>query len=126
VLARAFAFAGEHDRARALLDQIAAEDPESVDARGLLGEVAIMAGDTAAADSADSWLAGTRVFPPGLPLYYRAAIAARRGAPDHALRYLELLPSRAHPHDFLQFHVDPALVSLRNEPAFRSILIPKG
>jgi len=127
VLARAWSFAGQHLRARALLEQLVVENPASVDAHGLLGQTALRSSDERTAAAADAWLERqTDVFPPGLPRFYRATLAAIRGEPQRALDLLESLPSRAHPHDFLQFHVDAALASLRAEPRFRAILTPRS
>jgi DNA-binding SARP family transcriptional activator/TolB-like protein len=127
VLARAFDFVGQRGQALSLLERLVAEDSTSVDARGVFGQVHTRLGNLAAANAVDAWMARqTNQFPPGLPLYYRATLAALRGDNEAALQFIEALPSRAHPLDFLHFHVDPALASLRREPTFRRLLTPRG
>lgn len=127
MVARAHAFAGDVARARSLLASAVTANPASVDAHGLYGQVASWLGDHPTAAAMDAWLARqTGSFPPGLPTYYRATLAALRGDADRAFALLNALPSRAHPHDFLQFHVDPALAQLRSDQRLRQLLTPKG
>ena len=127
VLARALEFTGDFAGARTLLARLAENDTANLDFRGMLGVLAVREGDQATAMKAEAWLtAQETVFPPGLPLLYRAEMAALRGDTSLALDLVDALPQRAHPHDFLQFHLDPAFVPIRGTERFRRLLAPKG
>ncbi len=110
VLALALELDGRLDDAYALLTELAALDSTSVDFRGALGVVAVRREMTALASETETWLRRqTDGFPRGLPLLYRARIAAVRGDTAQAGVLLRALPHGVHPLDFLQFHLDPAL-----------------
>jgi hypothetical protein len=59
-------------------------------------------------------------------MLYRAEIAAVMGDTARALDLIDALPQGAHPYDFLQFHLDPALERLRDTERFRRLLAAKG
>jgi hypothetical protein len=127
VLARALEFTGALAAARDLLVGLVESDTASVDFRGMLGVVAARLGDRALVAGTDAWLvARTDVFPPGLPILYRAEIAAVMGDTTRALVLIEAFPQGAHPYDFLQFHLDPALERLRDTERYRRLLAAKG
>jgi hypothetical protein len=118
---------GDLGTARSMLDALIASDTARVDYRGAAGVVAARQGDTAAVSATDAWLAARPVqFPPGLPVLYRAKIAAVRGDTARALELIAALPHGAHPLDFPQFHIDPAFRGLRSNAVFRRLLVPKG
>lgn len=118
---------GELEKARSMLDALVASDSARVDYRGAAGVVAARQGDTTAVAATDAWLAARPVrFPPGLPVLYRAKIAAVRGETARALEHIAALPHGAHPLDFPQFHIDPAFRSLRSNAVFRRMLVPRG
>jgi TolB-like protein len=118
---------GELGRARSMFDALVAFDTARVDYRGASGVVAARQGDTASVSATDAWLAARPVqFPPGLPMLYRAKVAAVRGDTARALELIAALPHGAHPLDFPQFHLDPAFRSLRANAVFRRMLVPRG
>lgn len=118
---------GDLAKARSMLDALVASDSARVDYRGAAGVVAARQGDTTAAGAIAAWLAARPVqFPPGLPVLYRAKIAAVSGDPARALELIGQLPHGAHPLDFPQFHIDPAFRSLRSNAVFMRMLVPRG
>jgi hypothetical protein len=126
VLARSLELTGEFGEALALARTLSREDAGNVDYRGLLGVLHARSGDMPAADTIDAWLSLRRDwFPPGLAQLHRARIAAVRGDAEGAIRLIESLPGGAHPYDVLEFHVDPAFASLRDDAAFQRFLRPR-
>jgi len=118
---------GDLAKARTMLDALVAADTARVDYRGAAGVVAARQGDSAVVSETDAWLATRPVqFPPGLPVLYRAKIAAVRGDSARALELIGQLPHGAHPLDFPQFHIDPAFRGLRANAVFRRMLVPRG
>jgi hypothetical protein len=80
---------GDLGKARSMFDALIASDTARVDYRGAAGVVAARQGDTAAVFATDAWLAARPVqFPPGLPVLYRAKIAAVRGDTARALELI--------------------------------------
>jgi hypothetical protein len=124
---QALVLLGEDRDARAVFEVLARERPASADARGILGFLAARMGDQAAAQRAVDWL-GRAANPssPGLTSYYLAAISAVRGDTATALDLIERLPGGSHPHNFLQFHIDPLLAGVRNTERFQRFLRPRG
>jgi len=100
--------------------------PKSVRMRGLLGAAAARAGDRPVAAAAERWIRDQPgVIPAGLPIYFLAAIAANRGDTAAALDLIEGLPYGSHPNEFIEFHMDPVLAPLREEPRFLRFLRPR-
>lgn len=93
-------------------------------------EISVLAarlGDRAEAMAADAWLARhPPMFPPGLPQFARARIAAALGERDRAMTLIETLPFRSHPVDIVFFHSDPAFASLRTDERWVRFLKPRG
>jgi DNA-binding SARP family transcriptional activator/TolB-like protein len=125
--ARALEFLGRHAESLAILETLARSVSENVDVRGSLGVLAARMGDRTRARDTETWLR-TRppAFPIGLPLLYRAQIAAVLGDTTRALSMLRQLPHEAHPLDILHFHADPALKSLRATATMQRWLVPRG
>lgn len=124
---RVLEWLGRHDEARARAEALARRDSLSIDAQGSLGLVAAHMGDRDTAERVERWLAAQPPrFPKGLPILYRAQIAAVRGDTSAALAALGILPHGVHPLDVLHFHTDPALASLRTSDVMRRWLVPRG
>ena len=118
---------GRLDSARVVVRQLLRDEPHYIEARGQLGVLAARLGDRAEAMAADAWLARhPPTFPPGLPQFARARIAAALGERDRAMTLIETLPFRSHPVDVVFFHSDPAFASLRNEERWTRFLKPRG
>lgn len=118
---------GRGEEARAEAEALVRRDSTSIDARGTLGIIAARSGDLASAATIDQWLAARpHRFPLGLPVLYRAQIAAARGDSAAAIALLGLLPHAVHPLDVLHFHVDPALAVLRASAVMQRWLVPRG
>ncbi len=118
--------AGQYAEAQQVFEALASDHPAHIRIRGMLGAAAARTGDRKVREAARHWLGGlTNVVPPGLPPYQLAAIAAHAGETDVALDLVESLPYGAHPHSYVDFHVDPLLAPLRGNPRFERFLKPR-
>ncbi|MEO6444488.1 MAG: hypothetical protein ABIZ91_15250, partial [Gemmatimonadaceae bacterium] len=118
---------GRFDEARAEAEALVQRDGTSTEAHGTLGVIAARMGDPATATRMDQWLSARPPrFPLGLPILYRAEIAAVRGDTSAARAQLEALPKGAHPLDVLYFHIDPAFAALRESPVMRRWVVPQA
>lgn len=118
---------GRFEEARAEADALVQRDGTSTEAHGTLGVIAAHTGDLEAAKRVDQWLSARPPrFPLGLPVLYRAKIAAARGDTSAARSALEALPNDAHPLDVLYFHIDPAFAALRQSPVMRRWVLPQA
>jgi hypothetical protein len=126
IRAHTFALLGRAAAGQALLDTLVRDNPGSLELRGARGALAAAAGDTVTAHETAAWLgAQPPRFPVGMPIYYRARIAALLGDSARALDLLEGLPHGAQPYDILLLHVDPAFTSLRAASRFARLKSPR-
>jgi DNA-binding SARP family transcriptional activator/TolB-like protein len=127
VYTRVLEWLGRGQEARSIADALAIRESTSIHARGSLGLVAANAGDADAALRADRWLEEQPPrFPKGLPILYRAQIAAALGDTARAGVMLRALPHAAHPLDVVHFHTDPSLARLRASETMRRWMVPRG
>jgi TolB-like protein len=126
-MGKALLAAGRFAEARPLFGSLADQNPESITLRGTVGAIAARLGDTTLVEQVRRSLGALRdVYPPGLPVYYLAAIAAAAGDTVGALDLIESLPYGMHPVEFNEFHVDPLLAPIRDTPRFRRFIAPRG
>jgi DNA-binding SARP family transcriptional activator/TolB-like protein len=123
-LANALYEAGRWAEARALLEELAAEQPSSVSLRGLLGVVAARQGETAMVNDAAAWLTGTGAQHGPTGLVWRARIAASGGNADAALALLQQAVA-AGMTGRGSLHTDLAFEALAAEPRFQALLRPR-
>ena len=67
-----------------------------------------------------------QVDPVGAPVFQQAQIAALKGDTAKAMHLIKSLPHGVHPHDFIQFHIDPAFRNLYPMPRFQRLLVAQG
>jgi DNA-binding SARP family transcriptional activator/tetratricopeptide (TPR) repeat protein len=132
--AAALRHAGRAAEALPLLSALIADHPDDLHHLGALGITLARLGDRAGAERIAARLAaytppqgraGPINRPWGSHAYTAAAIAAQLGEPDRAvalLRQAQTQGMRMAPH----IHADPDLAPLREHPAFREWLRPKG
>jgi len=125
-LAQSHLLVGEWDTAEILLRALADDFPAAISVRAALGTLAARRGDRTEATIVDSWLASLeRPYMHGLNTYWRARIASLLG--DHVTA-VELLHQafREGYHGWPELHREPDFTPLRNDPAFRELLRPRG
>jgi hypothetical protein len=116
-------YGGHWDEARTGYQHLLAHDSMSVKAHAALGALAVRRGDLAEAARMDAWLAGRESSAhAGLA---RARLAALRGDRAQAVALLrQAYDRRLRGRMFL--HLDPDFESLRDDPAYRELVRPKG
>ena len=123
--------AGRYAETRQLAEKLAAEFPDDVRIRGLIGTAAARMGDLPAAHATLEWL---RALDPkyrfGYELFAQAKICALLGRPDDAMRLLREAFARysVTMKDFSWpgVLVSPDFDALRTHPSFQEFITPKG
>lgn len=124
--ARVLAARGKWEESRALYAALTAEDTSSVEYRGALGVLAARTGRVAEADSVFRLLTSyERPWRFGAAPAWAARIAAVRGDREGAVTLLRQALREGYARLRL-LHADLDLESLRDLPAFRDILQPRG
>ena len=121
--------AGQLEKASVVAERLAAASPDSAPDQAYLGLIAAAKGDRPKAERVMSMLEGVRqTFDPGpgYPAYLRARIAASLGDRDMAVRLLQEADAGGFCRLRLYIHGDPAFDGLRDYPAFREFVRPKG
>ena len=121
--------AGQLQKASALAQKFAAQFPDSAWDQSFVGVLAAMAGNRALAERVMSRISALRqTFDPGpgLVTYSRARIAASLGEREMAVRLLQQAFAEGICNLPRLIHWDPALDGLRDDPAFREFVRPKG
>lgn len=122
-VARALQSLGRPDSAVAILRQLAAEQPESVDLQGALALALAAAGRVEEARQIDQRLGAWQdPYVRGRNLYWRAAIAAQLTEKEQALELLR--GAVAHGVSYTALHEDEALRPLWDFPGFRRFMEP--
>jgi DNA-binding SARP family transcriptional activator/tetratricopeptide (TPR) repeat protein/TolB-like protein len=112
--------------ARALFEELAAEQPENVHYLGHLGTLAARRGERREAERIAAALApSTQPYLRGAHTLWRARIAAQLGDREQALLLLREALAQGQPYG-LWLHTDLDLDPLRHQRAFRELLRPKG
>jgi DNA-binding SARP family transcriptional activator/TolB-like protein len=124
--AAALLFVGQLDEAGEVLREMAAEDPGSIGARGMLGMLAAQRGDREEAERIDAWLAEQRRPRTwGNHTFFRACIAAELGRAEEAVALLREAFGQGATYG-PRPHFMPCLQSLREYPPFRQLMRPRG
>lgn len=137
--ARARYEAGDLDGAAAAFSALAGDEPAVTDCgaahhahlqahvdHGSLGAIAVQRGDVAEAARIEALLARERgPFLFGAPHYWRAAMAALRGDAEGAARLLRRAFADGLPHEPF-VHFAPQFAAVRDAPAMRTLLAPRG
>lgn len=111
------------DEAETLLRGLSQEDPDDVGVTGALGVLAARSGRAVEAQGAAGRLATLhRPYGVGEPRLWRACIAAHRGDLGSAVTLLQEAAGRGARFEHAHFCLDP----LRDDPAFREFMRPKG
>jgi tetratricopeptide (TPR) repeat protein len=125
-LAESHLLVGEWDTAEVLLRALADEFPAALSVRGALGTLAARRGDRAEAMLIDSWLASLeRPYLYGNNTYWRARIASLLGDNVTAVELLHQAFREGY-HRWWELHMEPDLVPLRGDPAFRELMRTRG
>jgi DNA-binding SARP family transcriptional activator/TolB-like protein len=125
-LARTLYQAERWAEARALFEELAAEQPEDVHFLGHLGTLATRRGERDEAERISAALASsTQAYLRGAHILWRARIVAQLGEREQALHLLREAIAQGQPYG-LWLHTDPDLEPLRNHPSFRELVRPKG
>jgi tetratricopeptide (TPR) repeat protein len=124
-LAQAFYFAGKYEEAKRLSTGLVNENPGNIDYLGYSGCASARLGNREEALKIGTQLEEIKVpFPEGLHTYYRACIAAILGEKETAVRLLrEAIGQGVY---YWQLYWDPDLDSLRDYPAFKELIKPRG
>ncbi|MGI9183262.1 MAG: BTAD domain-containing putative transcriptional regulator [Longimicrobiaceae bacterium] len=132
-IGHAHRFAEEWREARALFEQLAAEEPENIAYQGALGVLAARRGDRVEAERIAAWLAARREpYLWGNHSYWRACIAVQLGRKAEAVTLLReafgqgMWYTRQASWPWLHLHTDPCLDPLRDYRPFRELMRPKG
>jgi tetratricopeptide (TPR) repeat protein len=126
-LARALFAADRWEEARAIVEEVAEHDPDSIELQGYLGVIAARLGDEGGARRISEELrALDRPFVFGRHTYWQAAIHAILADRDRAVQLIREWISQAGGIDYVALHRDPNLSSLWGYPPFQEILRPKG
>ncbi len=125
-LALAYYQAERWEEARALLGELASENPHDLDVRGYLGAVAARLDDRAAALAISDSLSGMAAPPNfGGDLYRQARIASVLGDRERAIGLLRAAVAAGFAYG-IWVHRDVDLEPLRGDPAFEEFLRPKA
>ncbi|MGI9182205.1 MAG: tetratricopeptide repeat protein [Longimicrobiaceae bacterium] len=125
-LAQTLYAAQRWEEARALFEELAAEQPENIHRLGYLGTLAARRGERAEAERISTMLASsTQPYLLGAHTLWRARIAAQLGDSEQALLLLREALAQGQPY-VLRLHTDVDLDPLRDQRAFRELLRPKG
>jgi len=140
-LARTRLFAGQWSDADRLYRSIAKRRISSSDqneVRGALGVIAMHLGDQLGADKGDAWLAHRSLrFSHGIPVMWRARIAALRGEDGRALELLRNAVALGYPRWYESFYSAAAVGSpdpvyripeffrLHSSPEYQSVMAPQ-
>ncbi len=118
--------AGRWEEARAVFALLAAEQPENVHYLGYLGVLAVRTGDHLEAQRIDRALASNKQpYVHGAHTYWRARIAAAAGNRERAMQHLRESFTQGRAFG-LVLHREHEFEPLRDHPAFRELLRPKG
>ncbi|GEM_PF-861875 len=127
LLAQCYLFQNRLDEAQSVANALLKVQPGLAEFRGLAGVIAAHRRDLVRVKETERWLVNaTGVIPVGAPLLYRAEMAAVLGDSAKAMQLIESLPHGVHPHDWIQFHIEPAFRNLYTMPRFQRLLVPKG
>jgi tetratricopeptide (TPR) repeat protein len=125
-LGRTLYLAGHWEEARAIFAELAEAHPGSLDAGGHLGVIAARLGDHAEARRIDALLAGIdRPFLHGAHTYWRARIAAVAGERERAVQLLRDSFTQGRPFG-ATLHTEMDFEPIRDHPAYRELVRPKG
>jgi tetratricopeptide (TPR) repeat protein len=126
-LAHALFVAADWQGARAFYEELVHDNPDDIEYLGHLGvTLARLGNEEAARAVADQLRAVDRPYTFGAPAYWQAAITAVLGDPDAAISLIREWIAQALRVDYVALHHDPNFESLRDHPAFRELLRPKG
>jgi tetratricopeptide (TPR) repeat protein/TolB-like protein len=114
-------YAGRWDEARTAYARKAAEDTGDVKAHAALAALAARRGDQAILEEQRRWLSARGTAPAKLAL---ARVAALQGRREEAVTLLREAMRDGIERHFL--HIDPDFESVRDFPAYRELLRPKG
>jgi DNA-binding SARP family transcriptional activator len=121
--AEIYTFAGDVPAAAAIVADLRAVQPDRLDCAGLAGVLAAESGDGArAAAVADSLRHVQRPYLRGENTWWRAAIAARLGRTDEALRLLQQVWDEGRTLGF-DLHAELLFEPLWNLPAYASLVV---
>jgi DNA-binding SARP family transcriptional activator len=111
------------DEARALFDDLAREDPESMPVQAARGILAARQGDVAEARGIADWLGALRrPYHNGVQVAWRACIVAQLGDHAQAMALLQEAAGRSARFDHIHFCFDP----LRDYAPYREFMSPQG
>jgi tetratricopeptide (TPR) repeat protein len=117
---------GELEEAERVLRQLAAEAPDNISVQGGLGLIAARQRDIAEARRISRWLAEQdRPYLYGTNTAWRAQIASRLGEPEEAVALLRQA-WREGAFIWPWLHREPDFDPIRQHPAFREFIRPKG
>jgi DNA-binding SARP family transcriptional activator/tetratricopeptide (TPR) repeat protein len=125
-LATALYAAGRLEESRVLLERLAEERPDLVEAQAHLGLIAARTGDRERAVRVSEWLRTLeRPYTHGQDTFWRALIAARLDEPAEAVRLIREAMAAGYAYT-PGVHIEIDLQPLRDDAAFRALLRPAG
>jgi tetratricopeptide (TPR) repeat protein len=125
-LARALYLAEQWQESQALIEELAAEKPDSIDYKGYLGTLAARRGDREEAVRISTELKSIdRPYLFGNHTYWRACIASLLGEREQAVALLREAFAQGREYS-VYLHRDMDLEPLRDYPPFQELLRPKG
>jgi tetratricopeptide (TPR) repeat protein len=125
-LGQALYLAERWEQARAVFEELAAEQPANLDHLGHLGAIAARQGDPAEVQRIDALLARTDpAFLHGAHTYWRARIAAAAGDRERAVQLLRESFAQGRPFA-VTLHAEMDFEPLRDHPVYRELLRAKG
>jgi tetratricopeptide (TPR) repeat protein/tRNA A-37 threonylcarbamoyl transferase component Bud32/TolB-like protein len=126
-LAHSHYLLSEWDEAERLLRRLAAEAPDNLSVQGGLGLIAARRGDAAEALRISDWLAGLdRPYLHGDNTYWRARIASLLDEPEESVQLLRQAWREGAFWIWDAGHREPDFEPIRQHPAFREFIRPKG
>ncbi len=118
--------AGRDDEAGAIFRAMLEANPDDPSARYWTAVLAVRRGDRAAAEETiDFFGARQRPYQRGQNVLRQARIAAQLGDAERTVRFLRQAEERG-AQDFENLHSSPVYRSIRDDPAFREYMKPRG